>query len=879
MHKYLSMFISIGVCLIIASQALAYQQAACSRQSDDQELQSTEIPGVLMLLLADDPEKHELKINITGQGQGQVYVAPDRIKYDPGTVVTLTAEAGQGSVFTTWSGACSGSNLICKVTMDQDQEVSADFALDQHEIPGMPFRTGDSFFYDVRVEMLEHTVLESLYQWEVLNISSQKVILREISKLMTSEPFGEVTDDSLDFSDFFEGHEFGTEEYFSAWGISDRRNLGYSLSEHDYLFVNPEDALAVLWIPTNITDGDELVIGDLSFVAQGPVTKTLPGMNSSVDAWRLEKELDWVTMTFYYDFDKGFLLSLRIEDNRLAGNDLLIEMNFNGETSSFQKDMKKFSDKTTVSVKAQTHSDETQLPRGAEYQRQASPCTRLQIEPPFSFYDAAPKTVLRASSDMWLKYPWLEEPYFLMDGAGNYSYGVRTRPFIGNASGWYSVRGVYADRIFVCGQEGEKGNYKVTFHGIADVEAEIESSDSTPGLGEIKKFYKLLKEGLKNLRKLIPKAIVLGASEAQIRGGVVGYDQSDPPEVEQRLIRVISGNWWNSSDEYDGEFVLSLDVELEGNNFYNLEFVLEAILNLSVAGLTSMQGYMSGDVQLEKITIHWHEDDPHVVLVDEGFDPDNSCRKLEFDCIPDQMVMEPFEVTVNLKTQEDCLETLLEDSNLTLSVAEGIGNLMGEVSKILPAGESQVIFEDLIYDEDDEGVVLEVEGSGELAGLKPQLSDPFNVGGAAYISWEGYIDGYIAKYDVWNCSGLEGEWQMEIWQEVPYFPDKDLVISGEATFTMPARPETGDWESLPFSYTISGVGFYEDIMVEIIREENNVVHTIIESDNGQTFMHAQGEAQQTATVYHPGGIEVSTDTRTWETEPMAVSFGAYHMCE
>jgi RHS repeat-associated protein/uncharacterized repeat protein (TIGR02543 family) len=49
--------------------------------------------------------------------------------YDWGTSVTLAATATTGSTFTGWSGACTGAEAICTVTMDQLQAVNADFTL------------------------------------------------------------------------------------------------------------------------------------------------------------------------------------------------------------------------------------------------------------------------------------------------------------------------------------------------------------------------------------------------------------------------------------------------------------------------------------------------------------------------------------------------------------------------------------------------------------------------------------------------------------------------------------------------------------------------------------------------------------------------------
>ena len=48
-------------------------------------------------------------------------------KYTAGTIVTLTAKPCPGWAFVQWSGACTGKIKICKVTMDNDKSVHAEF--------------------------------------------------------------------------------------------------------------------------------------------------------------------------------------------------------------------------------------------------------------------------------------------------------------------------------------------------------------------------------------------------------------------------------------------------------------------------------------------------------------------------------------------------------------------------------------------------------------------------------------------------------------------------------------------------------------------------------------------------------------------------------
>lgn len=78
----------------------------------------------------------ELTISYAGSGQGSVVSHPNGIDcgsdcahaYEPGTPVTLTAAPAAHSIFTGWSGACSGTGT-CTVTMRTDRAVTANFEL------------------------------------------------------------------------------------------------------------------------------------------------------------------------------------------------------------------------------------------------------------------------------------------------------------------------------------------------------------------------------------------------------------------------------------------------------------------------------------------------------------------------------------------------------------------------------------------------------------------------------------------------------------------------------------------------------------------------------------------------------------------------------
>jgi hypothetical protein len=79
---------------------------------------------------------YTLTVSEAGVGSGSVTSSPAGIDcgatcshaYLKGTVVTLTTQAGTGSVFDGWSGACTGLTA-CTVTMNTDEAVSALFSV------------------------------------------------------------------------------------------------------------------------------------------------------------------------------------------------------------------------------------------------------------------------------------------------------------------------------------------------------------------------------------------------------------------------------------------------------------------------------------------------------------------------------------------------------------------------------------------------------------------------------------------------------------------------------------------------------------------------------------------------------------------------------
>jgi len=72
---------------------------------------------------------------VTKTGSGKILSTPTGIdcgrdcveSFSTGTTVVLTVQPSAGYIFQNWSGACSGTSLICSVTMDAAKSVTANF--------------------------------------------------------------------------------------------------------------------------------------------------------------------------------------------------------------------------------------------------------------------------------------------------------------------------------------------------------------------------------------------------------------------------------------------------------------------------------------------------------------------------------------------------------------------------------------------------------------------------------------------------------------------------------------------------------------------------------------------------------------------------------
>jgi hypothetical protein len=76
----------------------------------------------------------EFTLSVTVTGSGSVTKSPNQATYPYGTVVTLTAVASTGWVFSSWGGALSGSTNPTTITMNANKSVTATFTQNQYTL-------------------------------------------------------------------------------------------------------------------------------------------------------------------------------------------------------------------------------------------------------------------------------------------------------------------------------------------------------------------------------------------------------------------------------------------------------------------------------------------------------------------------------------------------------------------------------------------------------------------------------------------------------------------------------------------------------------------------------------------------------------------------
>jgi hypothetical protein len=80
------------------------------------------------------PSRYTLTVAKTGTGSGTVATNPSGTSFPPQTSVTLTETPNGNSTFAGWSGACSGTQTTCTVTMKNNLSVGAAFNLQSYVI-------------------------------------------------------------------------------------------------------------------------------------------------------------------------------------------------------------------------------------------------------------------------------------------------------------------------------------------------------------------------------------------------------------------------------------------------------------------------------------------------------------------------------------------------------------------------------------------------------------------------------------------------------------------------------------------------------------------------------------------------------------------------
>lgn len=85
----------------------------------------------------------------------------------PAALVTLTATPATGSAFQGWSGACTGTATICTVTMNQTQNVSANFAPMQMTLTTTKIGSGTGTITSAPAGIDCGTTCTGIYDWSI----------------------------------------------------------------------------------------------------------------------------------------------------------------------------------------------------------------------------------------------------------------------------------------------------------------------------------------------------------------------------------------------------------------------------------------------------------------------------------------------------------------------------------------------------------------------------------------------------------------------------------------------------------------------------------------------------------------------------------------
>jgi hypothetical protein len=138
-------------------------------------------------------------------------------------------------------------------------------------------------------------------------------------------------------------------------------------------------------------------------------------------------------------------------------------------------------------------------------------------------------------------------------------------------------------------------------------------------------------------------------------------------------------------------------------------------------------------------------------------------------------------------------------------------------------------------------------------------------------------EGFKVEHEGWNCAGLVGEWNWRYTLDIIGYG----TIFGSGTSTVPTRPASGPWLTIPSSYTISGTLNMDGATAEVSYIFEDVVLEIITITDGPTmFENYSGKGTAIVKVVTPEASFVVSETYFAVPSgiPSAIIFGPHPEC-
>ncbi len=323
---------------------------------------------------------------------------------------------------------------------------------------------------------------------------------------------------------------------------------------------------------------------------------------------------------------------------------------------------------------------------------------------------------------------------------GEVTLGARAS--IEEAELWADIK----ERIFVCGDQGNFGEYQVRFRYEPDIEADLSCEQETNIAGEVSvALLERVRNVIGRTKRFLPRGVSYGYISLQLFSQIAGQPAFYPGGIVAEDLQYLIGgpleflqpqatSFWNWSQDIDDPFEVIIPVTLEAGRHYHLRSLLKLAMHLITVGLDyEMSGRVRGYLYLKGIDVMWEECNPPVVQADNSFHRLRDYpTSLRIEPIADQEVDEAFDVQVTLLNAEGdpvVPSAPFIGSEITLSVDGGVGNLSGTLTVALEEGQSRVVFSDVAYDQPDGAVVLRALGSGAFCNLEEVVSQPFAVTG------------------------------------------------------------------------------------------------------------------------------------------------------